>query len=88
MFGGGLVPVATQAERADRYFDYARGALQHPQIVGVNWFQYMDQPLTGRPLDGENFAIGFLSITDQPYTELVTASRKLSRTLYERRSSR
>jgi hypothetical protein len=29
--------------------------MDHPSFVGAHWFQYTDQPLTGRTLDGENY---------------------------------
>lgn len=46
-----------------------------PAFVGTHWFQYVDEPLTGRTLDGENYNIGFVSVTDTPYPEMVAADR-------------
>ena len=85
MFHTGLVPVASQAERATAYTDYVHGALRHPQFVGCHWFQYMDQPTTGRVLDEENYQIGFVDIVDTPYRETIDASRHLAQELYETR---
>jgi len=85
MFHTGLVPVASQAERAAAYTDYVHGALRHPQFVGCHWFQYMDQPTTGRVLDEENYQIGFVDIVDTPYRETIDASRQLAQKLYETR---
>ena len=82
MFGAGLVAVDTQAARAAAYVDYAQGALSNPQIVGAHWFQYRDEPLTGRALDGENFQIGFVDVADTPYSELIGASRQIGRSMY------
>jgi agarase len=42
----------------------------------------MDQPATGRGLDGENYQIGFLDICDTPYPEIITASREIGKELY------
>ena len=56
----------------------------YPRVVGTHWFQWRDQPLTGRP-DGENYQIGFLTVTDAPYPELVEAARAVARTMYARR---
>lgn len=82
MFHTGLVPVSDQAARAKAYQDYVRGALRHPQFVGCHWFQYQDQPTTGRVLDGENYQIGFVDIADTPYKETVQACREVADTMY------
>jgi len=47
-----------------------------PSIVGVHWFQYLDQPVTGRLLDGENGHFGMIGITDLPFTGFVDSVRK------------
>jgi agarase len=46
----------------------------------------MDQPLTGRWFDGENYNIGFVSITDTPYPEMVAAARRVHGQMYRRRA--
>lgn len=76
--------VLSQAQRADAYWYYLTGALDNPLVVGTHWFQYLDQPLTGRA-DGENWAIGFVDVTDTPYEALTEVSRELGATLYGRR---
>jgi agarase len=81
MFSGGLVPRANQAERAKAYETYVRSALARPEIVGVHWFQYIDEPLTGR-FDGENYNIGFVDVTDTPYPELRDAARRVNNSIY------
>ena len=73
-----------EIQRADGYWYYVAGALENPQIVGTHWFQYLDQPLTGRG-DGENYAIGFVDVTDTPYDELTKVTRELGDHLYSRR---
>ena len=60
--------------------------LDHPRVVGAHWFQWRDQPLTGRA-DGENYQIGFLTGTDAPYPELVESARAVAREMYQRRKS-
>lgn len=79
----GCGPLA-EAQRADGYWYYVTGALENPLIVGTHWFQYLDQPLTGRS-DGENFAIGFVDVTDTPYAALTRVTRDLGETLYSHR---
>jgi hypothetical protein len=85
MFHTGLVPVASQGERARMYASYVTGALRHPQFVGTHWFQYRDEPTTGRSLDEENYQIGFVDNVDTPYPETVAACREVGAAMYETR---
>ena len=82
MFHTGLVPVENQAARAQAYKDYVLGALKHPQFVGTHWFQWMDEPTTGRVYDEENYQIGFVDVADTPYRETIDASREIGERLY------
>ena len=84
MFHTGLRRTANQAERAEKYMSYVRGALENRFLVGTHWFQYADQATTGRG-DGENYQIGFLDICDTPYWETIQAARDVGRTLYNHR---
>jgi len=86
MFHTGLVAAPNQRERARMYETYVNSVLDHPLFVGCHWFQSMDQPLTGRTLDGENYNIGFVTITDTPYPEMVAAARKTHSAMYRRRA--
>jgi len=83
MFHTGLVPVENQAARAQAYHDYVLGAAKHPQFVGTHWFQWKDEPTTGRVYDEENYQIGFLDIADTPYREMIDTSREVGRTMYQ-----
>lgn len=85
LFHTGLVPVENQAARAQAYKDYVLGALRHPQFVGTHWFQWMDEPTTGRAYDEENYQIGFLDVADTPYRETIAASRAVGVKLYRQR---
>mgnify|MGYP003580529135 FL=1 len=76
MFGPGLVDVGTEEARGTAYARYLKTVLDNPAFVGCHWFQYVDQPLTGRLLDGENHHIGLVSTTDVPYRAFVTAVRR------------
>ncbi|MGO8671186.1 MAG: beta-galactosidase [Capsulimonadaceae bacterium] len=82
MFSGGLVPVYDQAERATSYAAYAQSVLAIPGFVGFQWFQYSDEPLTGRSADGENYNIGFVDVTDTPYPDLVSAAQQFNAGVY------
>ena len=82
MFHTGLRPTKSQAERAKAYAKYVRSVLAMPAFVGCHWFQYVDQPLTGR-FDGENYNIGLVSVTDTPYPELTAEARKVNAQVYQ-----
>lgn len=75
-FWGGLQEVYKEEERGQAYAHYLQKALEEPLIVGVHWFQYLDQPVTGRLLDGENGHLGLVGITDRPWQGFVAAVRK------------
>lgn len=83
LLNAGLVPVADQRERAERYKAYVRAALASRRIVGTHWFLWRNQALTGRS-DGECFQAGFVDVTDRPYPEMVAAARELARDLYRK----
>jgi hypothetical protein len=87
MFHTGLVPVATQQDRGKAYAHYVESMLRHPAVVGCHWFQYVDEPTTGRNYDGENYNIGLVDITDQPYPDLVGAASEIHRRMYTLRHS-
>ena len=70
----GLVQAMNQEERGVAYRYYVEHAAAHPEVIGTHWFQWIDQPATGRP-DGENYNIGWVDVTDRPYTELIEAAK-------------
>jgi hypothetical protein len=70
----GLVQAMNQEERGLAYRYYVEHAAAHPAVIGTHWFQWIDQPATGRN-DGENYNIGWIDVTDQPYAELVAAAK-------------
>ena len=86
MFSNGLCPTADQTERATAFLRYVQGALVHPNMVGVHWFQFRDQPLTGR-WDGEGYQIGFVDVADTPYPELIKAAREAGENMYTYRKN-
>jgi hypothetical protein len=72
--GAGLVQTANQLERAKGYRYYLEQAAALPCFLGAHWFQWRDEPVLGR-MDGENYNIGFVDVTDRPYPELVAAAQ-------------
>jgi hypothetical protein len=83
---GGLQFAADQKDRARAIDRYVRSALVNPQIVGVHYFKYSDQPTTGRTPDDENIQCGLVDIADTPYIEVIEAFRKVSEDMYLYRS--
>ena len=83
-FAPNIVAGSTEKERATAYLRYLQGALLHPNIVGAHWFQFRDQPLTGRS-DGEGFQTGFVDIADTPYREMTAISREIGENMYRYR---
>ena len=87
MFHPGLVSTPNQAARADGFMDYVRSVLDNPMFVGCHYFEYNDEPVTGRSIDGENYGIGFTDVVDGPYPEMVAAAKTVSADMYHRRNS-
>lgn len=72
-------------QRVKAMEDWVLKASVHPLIVGGHYFQFRDQPLSGRA-DGESTLRGFVNVADTPHFELVQANRRLGYNLYQRRS--
>jgi hypothetical protein len=87
MFGYGDGPAKDEAERAQFYREFVGNLLDNPVVIGEQWFEYQDEPLLGENINSENFGIGFVSITDQPYPELVDAARSVNSTAYTRHAA-
>jgi len=78
----GLGQTKNQEERGVAYRYYVENAAAHPSVIGAHWFQWWDQPSTGRG-DGENYNIGFVDVTDRPYSELTEAVKETFRRLLD-----
>lgn len=76
--------LATQADRAAALGAYLRRVIARPYLLGAHWFQYMDQPATGR-FDGENQNFGLVTIADDPWPEVTDRLRTVSATAAARR---
>ncbi|KJV30071.1 beta-galactosidase [Luteibacter yeojuensis] len=73
-FGNGVAAVANEGERGKAYARFVDAAAATGIVVGTHWFQYVDQPVTGRVLDGENAHIGLVGITDIPFEGFTRAA--------------
>lgn len=76
------VPVASQNDRGKGFSYYTEQCAGKPYFIGAHYFQYIDEPLTGRG-DGETSFNGFVSITDTVYPELVNAARTTNARIYK-----
>ncbi len=84
VWGPGLAQAKNVGHAARLLERYVDDCLANPRIVGAHWFQFSDQPVSGRG-DGENFRVGFVNIVDIPYAPMVQASRALGERIYETR---
>ena len=78
-FWHGVMPVPAEEERGPAYAQMLESVLGNPDFVGAHWFQYLDQPVTGRWLDGENGHLGLVAITDIPWKGFVGQVRDVNR---------
>lgn len=77
-----LIGVRSQHERGLAYRHYLENAAALPQVVGAHWFQWVDQPATGR-FDGESYNIGLVDVTDIPYGEFLASVQEAHHRLPE-----
>jgi len=75
-FWPGPLELPREEDRGAAYAAFLDAALEQPTIVGAHWFQYLDQPASGRLLDGENGHLGLVAITDVAWSGFVEAVRK------------
>jgi len=83
--GFGVYGAARAQDDADagrRYGRWVGEAARNPACVGVCWFQYRDEPITGRGpghgpdlVYGEHYAFGLVDVADTPKWELVAPVR-------------
>ena len=91
-YGGmrGFGPLAkdltlTDSQSGDMYAQWLRDASANPYVVGVEWFEYLDQPVTGNANNGDtmpaslvigqNQAFGMVDVTNRPKYDLVNKVR-------------
>src|SRR5438067_11438374 len=72
--------VATQRARARGAAAAAAQLIAIPEMIGLHWFQYADEPHGGRD-DGEDYNFGLVDINDAPYDELVAALADVARSI-------
>ncbi len=78
----GIVAAANQKERGSAYRYYIEKGFSRPEVVGMHYFQWTDQPFYGR-FDGENYNIGVVDINNTPYTEMIRAMTVSNGRIYQ-----
>ena len=67
--------VLDQQARGEAYRAFTTRLARVPNVIGADWFQWMDEPPSGRQSDGEDVNFGVVDIDDHPYQPLVDAIR-------------
>ena len=73
---GFAAQVPDQIARADGYRLMTERLASVPYIVGADWFQWSDEPPSGRRMDGEDVNFGVVDVDDREYDNLVAAVRE------------
>jgi hypothetical protein len=83
---GHLMTVDTQEERAAGAAAAAVNFATIPELIGMHWFQYYDDPKGGR-IDGEDYDFGLVDIDNRPYEQLTAALATANRQVPDIHSS-
>jgi hypothetical protein len=78
--------VASQKERGLAYRNYVEAAAATGYVVGIEWFQLTDQPVTGRSFEGfhgESGNTGLLDVTDRPWKAMLGEMMKTNYAIYD-----
>jgi hypothetical protein len=75
------VPVTNAAERGSGFGYYTEQLAALPYVIGGHYFQYWDEPITGR-FDSETAYNGFVNVADVPSAPLVAAARATNARIY------
>lgn len=78
----GIIGVLNQKERSAAYRNYIEQGFARPELIGMHYFQWIDQPYYGR-FDGENYNIGVVTTCNLPYPELTEAMTLTNGRIYE-----
>jgi hypothetical protein len=65
--------VLDQQARGEAYKLFTTRASRVPYVIGADWFQWMDEPPSGRRDDGEDANFGVVDVDDRPYEALASA---------------
>ena len=65
----GVSAVSSQDDRGDAYESLVHHAAAHPNIIGIQYRQYLDDPCLGDPL-GRCAQVGLVDVCHQAYAEM------------------
>jgi uncharacterized protein (TIGR03437 family) len=97
MRGYQIYPWANALDDADagrQYQANLKAAARNPWCVGVAWFEYRDEPVSGRGfagetnrnlVEGEDYAFGIVDVADRPKYDLVEQVRTTNLAIAQRR---
>jgi len=75
----------TQAQRGEAYQDYVADAFGLDGFIGAHWFEYIDEPITGRfdggADGGECHNIGWVNVRDEAYSDFVQRAKLINANL-------
>jgi uncharacterized protein (TIGR03437 family) len=93
-FGSLAVSAESESQAGDWYAAWLKAAAAAPNCVGVSWFEFEDEPVSGRGVTsgsnagaalvyGEDYAFGMVDATDQPKYDLVNKVRAANQTVLQ-----
>jgi hypothetical protein len=68
--------VPDQEARAEAYRLLTTRLARVPYVIGADWFQWTDEPSSGRDIDGEDVNFGVVDVDDHAYEPLAKAVRE------------
>jgi hypothetical protein len=68
--------VPDQEARAEAYRQLTSRLARIPYVIGADWFQWADEPSSGRDVDGEDVNFGVVDVDDHAYEPLAKAVRE------------
>lgn len=75
---GFAAQVLDQQARADGYRLFTTRLARVPYVIGADWFQWSDEPPSGRTVDGEDVNFGIVDVDDRAYEQLAAAVREVA----------
>ena len=82
----GVVNVADEEARGIAYRKYVENGAASPWVVGVQWFELLDQAVTGRffqKYNGEAMNTGLLNVADRPYKKFLAHAMETNYRIYD-----
>ena len=71
----GLADAGSEANRGYWYAQYVNAIAAIPNVVGLDYYQFLDEPTAGEPFDKANGHIGFVSIGDVAFSDFAASVR-------------